>query len=125
MTRQQTAQALTGVSALGFVVAAVLHASGYRGVVVQAQQGFSGLSPLVAALWLAFSAALLVLGGIVTVVALGRAKGGRWILAFAGCLPLITVLLQLRLLGFTSSTAVLAVVAALTFGAALALPAEA
>ncbi len=125
MTRHQTAQALAGVSALGFVVAAVLHASDYRGVVQQAQQGFAGLSPFVATLWLAYAAALLVLGGIVTVVALGRAKGGRWVLALAGCLPLITVILQLQFLGFTRSTTVLAAVAALSFGAALASPADA
>ncbi len=123
MTRYKTAQILAALSALAFVVAALHHASGYRAVVLQAREGFSRLSPFVAVLWLAFGAALLVLGGIVSLVARGGVKGGRWILALAGCLPLITVLLQLGLLGFSASTAMLATVAVVSFGAAVAFPA--
>lgn len=122
MTRDQLARMLAGVSALAFFVAGGLHASGYRAVVLQAREGFTGLAPLVAALWLAFAAAMLVLGGIVALVALGRAGGGRWILGLAGGFPLITVLLQLRLLGFTWSTAMLVTVAALCLAAAVLFP---
>jgi hypothetical protein len=122
VTRYQTARILAGVSAFGFFVAAGLHTSEYREVVLQAQRGFSGLAPLVSALWLAFVAAMLVLGGIVTLVALGRVTGGRWLLALAGCLPLLTVLLQLHFLGFTRATALLALIAAVSFGAAIVFP---
>ena len=124
MTRNKSAQVLAGVSALAFLVAAGIHASSYRQVVLQAQQGISGLTPLVATLWLTFAAALLVLAGIVGLVALGRVGGGRWVLALAGCFPLITVVLQLLLLGFTRATAMLAAVAVVTFAAAVALPGE-
>ena len=73
MTRYQTAQLLAGVSAVGFVLAAGLHTSEYRGVVLRAQQGFSGLAPFVATLWLTFAAGLVILGLIVTVVAFDSA----------------------------------------------------
>ncbi len=122
MTRYKTAQILTGVAAFGFFVAAGLHISGYRQVLLQAQQGFSGLAPLVSALWLVFAAAMVILGVMVTLVALGRVTGGRWILALAGCFPLITVLLQLRFLGFIPPVAILSTVAAVSFGAAIAFP---
>jgi hypothetical protein len=122
MTRYKTAQVLAGVSAVAFFVAAGLHASGYRAVVLQTQQALGVLAPLVAALWLAFAAAMLVLGCIVGLVALGRVPAGRWIVALAGCFPFITVLLQLDLLGFTRSTAMLAAVAVVTLGAAFAFP---
>lgn len=122
MTRYRSAQAVAGVAALSFVVVAGLHLSSYRRVVQQAQQGISGLAPLVATLWLAFGAGMLVLGAIVSLAALGRIKRERWILALAGCFPLITVLLQLRMLGFTPATAHLAVVAAVSFAAAILFP---
>jgi hypothetical protein len=122
MTRYKTAQVLSGVSAFGFFLAAGLHVSGYRQVVLQAQRSFFGETPLVAALWLAFAAALAVLGVMVTLVVLGRVTGGRWILALAGGFPLVTVLLQLHLLGFTRATAILSAIAAVSFGAAIAFP---
>src|SRR5207253_11497351 len=81
MTRYQTAQLLAGVSAVGFVLAAGLHTSEYRWVVLRAQQGFSGLAPFVATLWLTFAAALVILGLIVTLVAFGRVTPGGAILA--------------------------------------------
>jgi len=108
VTRHQTARTLASVASVGFFLEAGLHTYQYRQVVLQAQAQLSGLLPLVSALWLAFAAAMLVLGGMVTVVALGRVTGARWILALAGCLPLVTVLLQLRFLGFTRATATLA-----------------
>jgi hypothetical protein len=122
MTRSKIAQVLAGVSAVAFFVAAGLHASGYRAVVQQARRGVGGVAPLVAALWLAFAAAMVVLGGMVSLVAVGRIKEGRWILALAGCLPVITVLLQLQLLEFTRSTAMLATVAAVSIAAAVVFP---
>src|ERR1043166_1101894 len=112
MTRSKTAHLL----------AAGLHATEYRRVVLRAQQGFSGLAPLVATLWLTFAAALVILGLIVTLVAFGHANPGRSILALAGCFPAITVALQLRFLGFTTPVAVFAAVAALSFAAALTFP---
>lgn len=124
MTRYQTAQVLAGASAATFFADAALHASGYRAVVLQAQQGIGGMTPTVSALWLAFAAALVVLGAMVGLVALGRVREGRWILALAGCFPLITVLLQLLLLGFTRSTALLAAVAVVTLAAAVAFPSQ-
>jgi hypothetical protein len=122
VTRYKTAHVLAAVSALAFIAAAVMHLSNYRRVVLQAQQGISGLAPLVATLWLAFAGAMLVLGGIVSLVALRWVRGGRWVLAFAGCFPLITVFLQLQLLGFTRATAMLTAVAAVSFVAALVYP---
>jgi hypothetical protein len=125
MTRYETGRVLSMVAALGFFVAAGLHLSEYRGVVLHAQQGISGQTFLVATLWLAFAAALLVLGAIVCLVPFGRVGGGRWILAFAGCFPLITAVLQLILLGFTAPTAVFLAVALVTFAAAIASPSAA
>jgi len=125
MNRFSTARALAGLSAFGFLLAAGLHASGYRQVVLRAEQGV-GCSPLeLGALWLAFAAALLVFGVLVALVALRRITGGgRWILALAGCFPLITVLLQLRLVGFIPPELTLAAVTVVTFAAALAWPVE-
>jgi hypothetical protein len=125
MTRSETGRVLSALAALGFFVAAVIHLSEYRGVVQQAQQGLSGQTFLVATLWLTFAAAMLVLGAIVGLVPFGRVTGGRWILAFAGCFPLITVVLQLTLLGFTAATAVLLAVAIVTFAAAIVAPSTA
>ena len=122
MTRHRIAQVLAGVSAFGFFLAAGLHTAGYRQVVLQAEQGFSGLGSLVAALWLAFDAAMVVLGGIVTVVALGRVARARWVLTLAGSFPFVTVLLQLHFLGFTRPTAILSTIAAVSFGAAIVCP---
>jgi hypothetical protein len=122
MTRYQTARVLAGVSAVGFLLAAGLHTAEYRRVVPQAQLAFSGLAPFVATLWLTFAAAMVILGLIVTLVAFGRVTPGRSILALAGCFPAITVILQLRFLGFTPSVAIFAVVAALNFAAALTFP---
>jgi hypothetical protein len=122
MNRYKTAQVLAAVSAVAFFVAAGLHVSAYRAVVQQSRQGFAGVAPLVATLWLAFAAALVVVGGIVSLIALGRVREGRWILALAGCLPLITVVLQLQLLAFTRSSAVLTVVAAVSLAAAAVFP---
>jgi hypothetical protein len=122
MTRSKTAHLLAVASAVGFLLAAGLHATEYRRVVLRAQQGFSGLAPLVATLWLTFAAALVILGLIVTLVAFGHANPGRSILALAGCFPAITVALQLRFLGFTTPVAVFAAVAALSFAAALTFP---
>ena len=122
MTRFRTAQILTWVSALGFFVEAARHAAQYRPVVFHASQGFSSLIPLVATLWLAFAAALVVLGLIVTLVAVGRAGGAKWLLALAGCFPLVTAILQLHFLGVTRATAVLALLAAISFAAAIVFP---
>lgn len=124
MTRHQTARTLASVAGFGFFLEAGLHTYQYRQVVLQAQAQLSGLLPLVSALWLAFAAAMLVLGGMVTAVALGRVTGARWILALAGCLPLVTVLLQLRFLGFTRATAILSAIAVVTFTAAMLFPSD-
>ncbi len=91
MTRYKTAQVLAGVSAVGFLLAAGLHTTEYRRVVLRAQQGFAGLAPFVATLWLTFAAALVILGLIVTLVAFGRVTPGRSILALAACFPAVTV----------------------------------
>jgi hypothetical protein len=122
MTRYQIARALAGVTAFGFFFQTGLHVSQYNQVVLQAQRGYGGEGPLVAALWLSFGAAMLVLGGMVTLVALAKVRAGRWLLALAGCFPLITVLLQLQLLGFTRSTAILAGIATVSLGAAILFP---
>jgi len=124
MNRFNTARALAGLSAFGFFLAAGLHVSGYRQVVLQAEQGV-GCSPLeLGALWLAFAAALLVFGVLVVLVALRRISGGRWVLSLAGCFPLITVLLQLRLVGFIPPELTLGAVTVVTLAAALVWPAE-
>src|ERR1051325_3820768 len=119
MTRYKTAQILAGVSAVGFLLAAGLHTTDYRRVVLRAQQGFSGLAPLVATLWLTFAASLVILGLIVTLVAFGHVTPVRSILALAGCFPAITVVLQLRFLGFTPPVAVFSAIAA-KYSAAMA-----
>lgn len=122
MTRYQTARMLAGVTAGGFFLEAALHVSQFKQVVLQAQRGFGEQAPLVAALWLAFAAAMLVLGAVVTLVALAKVPAGRWLLALAGCLPLVTVFLQLQFLGFTRSTAILAGLATVSLGTAILFP---
>jgi hypothetical protein len=122
MNRYRIAQIMAGVSAVAFFVAAWLHTSGYRAVVQQARRGVSGVAPVVAALWLAYGAAMVVLGGMISLVAVGRIRDGRWILVLAGCFPLMTVLLQLQLLEFTRSSAMLSTVAAVSIAAAVVFP---
>lgn len=122
MTRHQLARLLAGALSLGFFVAAGLHVYGYRPVVIQAERGVSGLGPLVSTLWLAFGAALIVLGILVGLVAAGRIAEGRWVLALTGCFPLVTVLLQLQFLGFTRWTVVFSSLAAVSLIAAIVFP---
>ena len=121
MNRVNPARVLAGTSAFGFFLAAGLHASGYRQVVLRAQQGV-GCSPLE---MVAFAVALVLFGVMVALVALRRVTGGgaRWVLALAGCFPLVTVLLQLRLVGFIPPVVTLSAVAAVTFAAAFVWPA--
>ncbi len=121
MTRQRTAQFLTGLSAFGFFLAAGLHTSGYGSVVALAQQGPPGLAPLVSALWLAFTAGLILFGIVVTLVALGRVRS-RPILILASCFPLGTAVLQIRFLGFIPPVAILSTIAVLGIAGALAFP---
>jgi hypothetical protein len=124
MNRFNAARILAGTSAFGFFLAAGLHASSYRQVMLRAELGV-GCRPLeLGALWLAFAAALIVFGAMVALVASRRITGGRWVLALAGCFPLITVLVQLRLVGFIPPELSLAAVTAVTFAAALVWPAE-
>ena len=122
MTRFNTARVLAGVGALGFFLAAALHTSAYRQVVLQAQQGFAGTASVVAALWLAFGGALLLFGTMVALVGFGQVTGARWILALAACFPLITVVLQLRFLGFIPPVVILSTVALVTSAAAVVWP---
>ena len=125
MNRFNAARVLAGTSAVGFFLAAGLHASGYKQVVLRAAQGV-GCSPLeMAALWLAFAAALVLFGMMVVLVTLRwvTGAGGRWVLALAGCFPLLTVLLQLRFVGFIPPVVTLSAVAAVTFAAAFVWPA--
>lgn len=125
MKHAKIARLLAGVGALGFFVAAVLHTSQYGNVVAQARQASVQVASLMAALWLAFAAAMLVLGIMVSVVARGRVSGARLILGAAACFPLATVLLQLRYLGFIPPVPILSTVAILTFAAAAMWPAAA
>jgi hypothetical protein len=122
VTRYQIARILAGVSAFGFFFEAVRHTSEYRQVILQAERSLSGSAPLVSALWLAFAAAMLALGAIVALVALARVTSGRWILALAAGLPLVTVLLQLHFLEFTRSTAILSAIVVVSLAAAIAFP---
>lgn len=122
MSRFRTARVLAGIGAFGFLLAAVLHTSQYAKVVAQARNASADLAPLVAALWLAFAGAMLLLGTMAALVAMGRIREGRWILALAALFPAITVLLQLRYLGFIPPVVILSTVALVTIAAAAAWP---
>jgi hypothetical protein len=122
MTRPQVARVLTGLSAAGFFLAAALHTSAYNSVTALAQQGPSGLGPLVSSLWLVFTGAMVVLGLIVATVTLRQSSGGRAILVLAGCFPLATAALQLRFLGFIPPVAILSTIGVLTLVGAGMLP---
>lgn len=122
MTRQRAAQILAGTAAVGFFVGAGLHTSGYASVILLAQQGPAGLASLVSALWLAFTAGMVVLGMIVTLVALGRVGGACAVLLCAAGFPLATAVLQMRFLGFIPPVAILSTIGALSIAAAVALP---
>jgi hypothetical protein len=100
----------------------MLHMSGYQSVALLAQQGPTGLGPLVSALWLAFSAAMITLGLIVAILARGQLAATRAILVLAACFPLATALLQLRFLGFIPPVAILAAIAVIGFAGAAAVP---
>jgi hypothetical protein len=122
MTRHKVARGLTGLSAAGFFIAAMLHTSGYQPVTALAQQGPSGLGGLVSALWLAFSAAMITLGLIVAILVRGQVGAARAILILAGCFPLATAALQLRFLGFIPPVAILGTIALVSFAGAVASP---
>jgi len=122
LTRHKFARGLTGLSAAGFFIAAMLHTSGYQSVTLLAQQGPRGLGGLVSALWLAFSAAMIILGLIVAILAREPVGGARAILVLAACLPLATAMLQLRFLGFIPPVAILGTIALVTFAGAVASP---
>jgi hypothetical protein len=122
MTTHRTARVLAALSAFGFFVGAGLHTSGYRGVVLLAQQGPSGLAALVSALWLAFTAGMVVLGIIIMLVALGRVSGARGVLLTAAGFPLATAALQLKFLGFIPPVAILSTIGALSIAAAIMWP---
>jgi len=122
MTRQRAAKFLTGLSAFGFFLAAGLHTSGYGSVVLLAQQGPPGLASLVSALWLAFTAGLILFGLVVTLVALGRIPRSRMILILPSCFPLATAVLQVQFLGFIPPVAILSTIAALGIAGALVSP---
>ena len=122
MTRHKFARGLTGLSAAGFFIAAMLHTSGYQSVTLLAQQGPGGLGGLVSALWLAFSAGMITLGLIVALLAREPVGGARAILILAACFPLVTAMLQLRFLGFIPPVAILGTIALVTFAGAVASP---
>lgn len=122
MTRQRSAQTLAGLSAVGFFVAAALHTSGYGSVRLLAQQGPPDLAPLVSALWLAWAVGLVVLGVLVTLVALGRLPGARVVLLCAAAYPLATAVLQLNFLGFIPPVGILSGIGVLSVAGAIVLP---
>lgn len=122
MTRNQVSRVLIGLSALGFFIGAALHTSGYNSVVLFAQQGPAGLGALMAAVWLAFTAGMIVVGLIVDFVALRQMAGARAILVLAACFPLAAAALQLRFLGFIAPVAILSTIAVLSVAGAAVLP---
>ena len=122
MSRHRAAQTLAGFSALGFFIATGLHTYEYGTVRLLAKQGPPDLAPLVSALWLAGGAGLIVLGILVTLVALGRVAGARPVLLCAAGFPLATAALQLAFLGFIPPVAILSTIGGLSIASAMILP---
>ena len=125
MTRQRTASILAWAAALAFLVTAALHASGFAAVTALARRGPPDVVPIVAMLWLAFSAALALLGLVAAVAAWRPGPPARGVLALAGVFPIVSAVLQLCYFGPIAPAAVLAFDGALALAAAVALPSAA
>lgn len=113
MQPQPRARVLAGIAAAGFFATAALHATGHGAVTAMAAETQS-LAALVPALWLGFSADLVVLGLIVAAVAWRPIPGGRAVLAIASLAPLAAAGLQVRYLGFIPPTLLLLALGLLT-----------
>lgn len=118
MTRQRWARILAGLTALGFVGTAALHATGYRSVVGLAEEVPGIMGDVMPALWLVFSSDLTVLGLIVGVLALRPRDVARPILVIAALCPLAAAGLQLRSIGFVPPTGILIAVGLLAWASA-------
>ncbi|MDH3292163.1 MAG: hypothetical protein OEO20_11005 [Gemmatimonadota bacterium] len=121
--RKRLGSILGACSALGFVLTAGLHATGYRSVTDLARQGPEDLRTLVPALWVSFSTDLVVTGLIVLVVVWRRSTASSLVLTIAGFIPAIAAGLQIAYLGFIPPTAILIALALVTWAAAMVLPA--
>jgi len=118
---QRVGRILGACSGLGFILTAGLHATGYSTVNTLSLQVPEDLRALIAMLWLAFSADLVVAGVIVlAAVRFFTALSGP-VLAVAGFLPAFAACLQVAYLGFIGPTAILAALAVSTWASAWAL----
>lgn len=119
MTRERTARTLTGLTALGFLATAGIHASGYDAITVMASAVGGSLGALIPALWIAFSFDLTVLGLIVVVLTLRPRECASPILLIAGLAPFSAAGLQLHSIGFVPPTALLLALGALSWASAV------
>jgi hypothetical protein len=120
--RKRLGSILGACSALGFVLTAGLHATGYPAVTDLARQGPEDLRALVPVLWVAFSTDLVVTGLIVLVVVWRRSRASRLVLTIAGFIPAIAAGLQIAYLGFIPPTVILIALAIVTWASAIVLP---
>jgi uncharacterized membrane protein len=118
MTREATIRFLTGLSAAAFLLSAALLVSSYRSIVASAQQAPADIATLVPALWLAFTAAMIVFGVIVTATTRRDGLNPRLTLFLVALFPTATGICFVRFLGFMSVTVILFIVAGLTLAAA-------
>ena len=122
MTREKVGSILTRIVAASFVATAALHGMGYSRIIRLAEQGPTALQGRAAALWLAFSLGMVVLGLIIGVIAVRPVAIGRLVLVIAASFPIGTAVLQLWFLGFIPPTALLLGVGALALVAAVVSP---
>jgi hypothetical protein len=104
MTKDRVATLTASVGAGLLFATAGFHFSGYGPVVAQAQ---ADLRPLVAALWAACGASLLISGLLTVAVTPLFIVRRRALLGIAAAIPLSIALLQIVYLGFLSPTALL------------------
>jgi hypothetical protein len=104
MTKDRVATLTASVGAGLLFATAGFHFSGYGPVVAQAP---ADLRPLVAALWVACGASLLISGLLTVAVTPLFIVRRRALLGIAAAIPLSIALLQIVYLGFLSPTALL------------------
>lgn len=110
---------LTAVAALGYVVTAWIHSTGFDGVTALAAEGPEEMVLLMPALWLAFSLDLIVLALILALSAFRPARRMKWVVGIAAFCPLGAAALQVRYIGFIPPTAILLTIGTLAVAAAV------
>ena len=122
--RQRIGSVLSGATALGFILMAALHATGFDAVSAEAEQAPEMLRLFAPTLWLAYALALALLGLIAGIVAFRPDPPGRFVLACVALFPLGSAGLQVAFIGLIPHTLILVAVGVLAVVTAVVLPGQ-